>query len=878
MRIFYTLLVFLSSLSAAFSIDLKPGFVPQVITASLTDPTSIAFTKDGRVFVTEKSGRIMVVENNALLPNPLLEIPVEDFGEQGLQSIELDPHFEHNGYIYVYFTVKNTNHNRVSRFVVTGNTSSLLSETILFELDDLSGVTHNGGALRFGKDKKLYFSTGDGEWPPNSQSLNSLLGKVLRINSDGTIPADNPFYTSAAGNKKAIWALGFRNPFTMDIDTINNRIYVNDVGLSSWEEINNVVKGNNYGWSTIEGVRTTQPAPANYSDPIFAYSHSTGCAIAGAAFYRPQVKTFPSAYWNAYFYADFCTGYIWTMDAGTAAPIDTFAKGFNSITNLRVAPSGDLYFFDYPTGSLVRIFYQGTGQPFISEHPQNTTVVAGETAEFSVKAYGNPPMEYAWYINGTVVPGATSDTLRLIATALSHNGSVIHCRITNSADTIFSENAVLTVTNNQRPVPLISAPISNYLFRGGDTIAFSGSATDPEDGALPGTALSWKIFLHHDTHKHPVMDANCTGSSSFVVPITGELDTNIWYRIHLEAEDSWGLTGTTYIDVHPVKSNFTLNTIPSGLMMMIDGPVEQMPYIGRGVEGKLRIASAPLYQPYNDSLWKFDHWQNGSTGKDTAFSVGDNTSLTAVYAFESPYFTGSGDGLNAVYRNDTSLTAPVVLQRIEPQVNYKWRWLSPHSSVNWDYFMCTWTGSVLAPATGEYTFYVEFDDAARLYIDDTLRINKWLFSGYKQDSVKVHLTGGEKYPIILHHMEGLYQAECLLKWRANFIAKDFVPQEYLYSYTDQTVAVTTVASSKKMSVYPNPASERVTIELPVDAKAGVNFVMKVYNASGMLVKKSEVRSNREELNIRDLDAGVYFVFIQNPNDLRQFYKAKFIKE
>src|SRR6185436_11121568 len=161
-------------------------------------------------------------------------------------------------------------HNRVSRFFASGDVALPGSEAVILELNDLSSATnHNGGALHFGPDGKLYIAVGENANSANAQTLDNLLGKILRLNPDGTIPLDNPFYNTAAGVNRAIWALGLRNPFTFDFQPGTGRMFINDVGQSSWEEINDGIAGSNYGWPATEGYTSTPP----YRGPLHAYGH-----------------------------------------------------------------------------------------------------------------------------------------------------------------------------------------------------------------------------------------------------------------------------------------------------------------------------------------------------------------------------------------------------------------------------------------------------------------------------------------------------------------------------------------------------------------------------------------------------------------------------
>ena len=165
----------------------------------------------------------------------------------------------------------------------------------------------------------------------------------MRINSDGAIPTDNPFYNTASGNNRAIWALGLRNPFTFGFQPGTGRLFINDVGQSTWEEIDDGIVGANYGWPTTEGP-TNNPS---FVSPIYYYGHgstdTTGCAIVGGTFYNPPVPQFPSFYSGKYFFSDLCSGWIRVFDpiAGMASG---FATGIDTPVDLDVGPDGALYY------------------------------------------------------------------------------------------------------------------------------------------------------------------------------------------------------------------------------------------------------------------------------------------------------------------------------------------------------------------------------------------------------------------------------------------------------------------------------------------------------------------------------------------------------
>jgi hypothetical protein len=194
---------------------LPAGFSETLVTNGLSSPTSMDFAPDGRLFVCLQGGQLRVIKNGSLLPTPFVSLTVNSAGERGLLGVAFDPNFATNNFVYVYYTATSPAiHNRVSRFTANGDVAVAGSELVLLDLENLGATNHNGGAIHFGPDAKLYIAVGENAVPSNSQTLTNRLGKFLRINSDGSIPTDNPFFNTATGVNRSIWALGLRNPFT----------------------------------------------------------------------------------------------------------------------------------------------------------------------------------------------------------------------------------------------------------------------------------------------------------------------------------------------------------------------------------------------------------------------------------------------------------------------------------------------------------------------------------------------------------------------------------------------------------------------------------------------------------------------------------------
>lgn len=182
---------------------LPSGFTETALTNSLSAGTAMALAPDGRIFVSQQDGTMRVIKNGALLSQPFLTVTVDSSGERGLLGVAFDPNFSSNQFVYIYYTATTPAvHNRVSRFTANGDVAVPGSEVVLLDLDNLSSATnHNGGGMHFGPDGKLYIGVGENANGSNSQTLSNLLGKMLRINPDGTIPADNPFLAQTTGKK-----------------------------------------------------------------------------------------------------------------------------------------------------------------------------------------------------------------------------------------------------------------------------------------------------------------------------------------------------------------------------------------------------------------------------------------------------------------------------------------------------------------------------------------------------------------------------------------------------------------------------------------------------------------------------------------------------
>jgi glucose/arabinose dehydrogenase len=342
----------------------------QTVLSGLNSPVGLANAADGsgRLFIIEQSGLIRIWVEGSLLGTPFLDIQNRigsQASEQGLLGLAFHPNYADNGYFFVNYTDMDGN-TAISRFQVSGqdpNRADPGSETVLLTISQ-PYENHNGGMLAFGSDGYLYIGTGDGgsggDPQNNAQSLDTLLGKMLRIDIDQeegyAVPADNPLPEHPYAE---IWAYGLRNPWRFSFDALTGDLYIGDVGQSEWEEIDylphDASGGINFGWNYYEGSHPFQgshPADQTFTEPVAEYGHDLGCSVTGGVVYRGQELP---EWQGIYFYGDFCTGNLWGL-------FQTAAGEWNSLLlyqNLAMTTSfgedeaGEVYLLDY-AGSLLK--------------------------------------------------------------------------------------------------------------------------------------------------------------------------------------------------------------------------------------------------------------------------------------------------------------------------------------------------------------------------------------------------------------------------------------------------------------------------------------------------------------------------------------------
>jgi glucose/arabinose dehydrogenase len=342
------------------------GYSWQEVTGGLDRPTGLVNAGDGsgRLFIFEQPGRIIVLKDGAILPTPFLDLTekVDCCGERGLLGLVFHPNYRENGFFYVDYTERTGNQNFtvIARFSVSTNDPNQAdpgSELPMLRIEQ-PFLNHKGGQLQFGPDGHLYIGMGDGgsagDPLDNGQSLQTLLGKILRIDVDNNepyaVPADNPFING--GGLWEIWAYGLRNPWRFSFDKRNGDLYIADVGQDAWEEIDYLPAGSpggvNFGWSYFEGAhpyRGSPPSGMALVAPVVEYGHDFGNAVIGGYVYRGV--NLPD-WQGVYLYGDYGSGRVWGLlhlGDGSWQNAEMFETD-RRISSFGVDENGEIYLVD----------------------------------------------------------------------------------------------------------------------------------------------------------------------------------------------------------------------------------------------------------------------------------------------------------------------------------------------------------------------------------------------------------------------------------------------------------------------------------------------------------------------------------------------------
>jgi glucose/arabinose dehydrogenase len=380
----FNIIILCSILSLTVNCQNQPKPASLILTPfamGLNDPVDISNSGDNRLFIVEQAGYIRIIDASGNVdPDPYLDIHerVQSGGEQGLLGLAFHPGYSENGFFYVNYTGDGDS-THISRFTVSAanpDSAAANSEMKLMTIFQ-PFQNHNGGELSFGPDGYLYIGLGDGgaAGDPGNRAQNPMeyLGKMLRIDVDADvpygIPPGNPFNGSLS-TLNEIWALGLRNPWRFSFDRLTGDLWIGDVGQNNVEEIDfqpvSSTGGENYGWRCYEGNNPYNTenclAQNNYTFPVHAYTHAaTGsCSVTGGFVYRGS--QYP-AFYGKYFFADYCSGIIWTLFnvSGNWVAENMGQFSGNNFSTFGEDSQGRLFIAGHTNGIIYRVDETGTG-------------------------------------------------------------------------------------------------------------------------------------------------------------------------------------------------------------------------------------------------------------------------------------------------------------------------------------------------------------------------------------------------------------------------------------------------------------------------------------------------------------------------------------
>ena len=498
-----------------------------------------------------------------------------------------------------------------------------------------------------------------------------LDGTIIRVDpATGLALPTNPNYASTDLNARRIIAYGMRNPFRFAPRPGTNELWVGDVGWNTSEEIDRIAATGdatveNFGWPCYEG----SPRQSSYdaadltlceslytgggvTAPVFAYSHSAkvvsgescpsgSSSLSGMAFYPESGGSYPTSYRGALFFADYSRNCIWVMFKGAngqpdPASVQTFVAGAAGPVQLQIGPGGDLFYADLNGGTIRRISYTQAGQAPTAVINANPTSGAAPL-QVSLSGAGSSDPEggaltYAWDFTNDGTTDATgvstSFTYQQAGTYTAKLTVTDPQSLTGSTTRLIS----VSVVQNAPPVPTIATPASSTTWAVGTQISFSGSATDPEDGQLAASRLSWTLTLYHcpsNCHTHPQQSWPGVSSGSFFAP---DHEYPSYLELTLTATDSQNLSASTSVRLDPRTVQITMASAPAGLQMTINSVTQTAPFTVSVIQGSNNSISAPTPQNLGGSFYAFSSWSDGLAQTHNFTAGTTNATYTATYA------------------------------------------------------------------------------------------------------------------------------------------------------------------------------------------------------------------------------------------------------
>ena len=657
----------LMALASLTSAALPQGFIKETKLLA-QDVIKMHFLPDGRLLIAYRTGVFKIANPSETPMNPQTFMTITNVnmdGEKGVLSFVLDPNFAANGYFYVWYTpIKPVNNKAagltISRFTFTA-LNPLATETPLWvDPDGTPGPYHYGGDIVI-KNNQLYATQGDKFYPETAQDMTKSATCIIRINLDGSVPADN----NTPKSEKGCWAWGIRNGWRMSYDAVSGNIYIAEVGGNDQsvasEDIHIAKAGVNFGWPLCEGYcnnvdyqNTCQCG--KHDNALFAYNHKdssapTGAnaAIIGGYVYR-DTQFGSATYYGKYFFGDYARGWIKYLPLSndgltvTGAPVmfDDYAVG---ITGMEPGQDGSLWY--HSTYGITRVYNANGNQP-----PVINTAAASKTAgdaplvvQFTGAAQDpeGQSLTYTWDFGD----GTSSNNVNPSKIYTKDGTYSVYLRVSDGQAQTTAP--VIKIEVGKKPVVTITSPVDGVKFLATQTITISGNAFN-NGVQMDNALLQWNLQIHHDNHIHPGLTG--TGPSIIITVPTGghAFEGDTYYIATLSATNPSGLTTSTSINLYPTEVFMTLASSPSGLSLFSDGNPHVTPYT---VDSLINFNHDLVATPaicLNSVPYVFKSWSDGGAASHTISTPASDFAVTATYAVTSGTCTGNGPIVQCAYK------------------------------------------------------------------------------------------------------------------------------------------------------------------------------------------------------------------------------------